>query len=110
MIQISLAILLYIMIIKCKTYPLLYLSVVYLIFGVLLCIIFLNNQIESFPEDGMIPLKSSRPSSYYDKKIYLYVIILNCLTGLFKLLGGICILIQRNITIEIKETCNIFFI
>ena len=93
------------MIINTKAIILLYLSIIYLLFGLLICIYLLIDEISSFPEDGMLPLIKSRPKSYYYYKIYIFLVIFNCISGILKFFGGICCLIYRSIIMDIKDTC-----
>ncbi len=64
------------------------------------------DEIEYYPDGEMIPLNDSRPKKYYENKIYLIILILNCISGILKILGGISSLLFRVIIVDIKTTCK----
>jgi hypothetical protein len=64
------------------------------------------DEIEYYPEGGMIPLDESRPKGYYDNKIYLIIVILNCICGLLKIIGSISSLFFKGVVGEIRDTCK----
>lgn len=71
----------------------------------MLFVYLLMDEIEYFPDGGMISLNDPRPKSYYEKKIYLIVMILNCICGVLKILGGLSSLYYRGVIVDIRETC-----
>ena len=86
---------------------LIYLSMIYLILGLLIFVYLLIDEIELYPDGGMIGFNDPRPKIYYTNKIYLIIMILNCTCGVIKIIGGISSLVFRNTRLEIREMCKI---
>ena len=78
----------------------------YLILGILLFSYLLFDEIGTIPVEDMLPLTESHSKGWAIYRIYLIIIIMNCICGISRILCSIFILKYRNCAIKVLERCN----
>ncbi len=76
-------------------------SIAYLVIGVVLFCYLLIDQVKDF--HGSV---NSRPISFFEDNINVWIIVLNILTGLFRIVGGIMIIIFIHTLQKEKRRCK----
>ena len=81
-----------------------------MILGILLFSYLLLYQIRSIPnEDVMIPLTESRPESWQIYRIYMIIIIMNCITAISRIICSVFIFQFRKSAVKISLRCKYNF-
>ena len=76
-------------------------SIAYLVIGVVLFCYLLIDQVKDFHSS-----ENSRPIDFFEDNINIWIIVLNAMTGLFRILGGVMLMIFIHTLKKEKRRCN----